>query len=171
MNKKKLILIIIIFLVCIIGLSLFFIIYFNNRSNETAAVNLYKKMIDVIVSENSGLIENSEYISFDTEKLMDPLNGRRLTKKSINEILDYCKRYNEVVYEKKYDELLSEGLGNETKLDGCLITISLFSRTFNKGTINTKIYSGNLGSSMSTYYINYNDESWEYKDSGQKVSS
>lgn len=171
MNKKVKISIYIIVIVCIINLSYILIIHFNNRSNENAAITLYKEMIDVIVSENSELIENVKYISLDTRNIKDPLNGEVISEKGLNEILYYAKKYNVVVYRKNYDELLNEGLGNETKLDGCLITISLFSRSFNKGTIYSKIYFGNLGSSMSKYYINYKNKFWEYKDSGEKVQS
>lgn len=169
MNNKKLIIGIILVILIVIIFS--FINYFSNRINEIAAVNLYKEIIDLTVLENKGLTNDAEYISLDINTLVDPLSSKRLSDNSINEIVSYCKKHNEKVLKKGYEQLISEGLGDSTKLKGVLISINLRSKSFNTAIITSKIYSGNLGSSMVSYKIKYNGNSWSYSENGEKVQS
>jgi hypothetical protein len=166
MSNKKIIFSIILIIIFVISF-----VYFINRSNENAAINLYKEIIDLTVLENSGLSQNAEYISLDTTKLVDPLNDKKLSDNSIDKLVKYCEKYSDKVYEKNYQELVNDGLGDNTSLKGYLISITLTSKSFNNGTINSKIYKGNQGSSMTKYNIKYNNNSWIYEESGEKVQS
>ncbi len=165
-NKKLTFSIILILLVIIFIISIF---YFINRSNESAATALYKEIIDLTMSKDNSLSQNVEYISLDTDNLVDPLTGKKLSYNYINEIVKYCEKYNSIVYQKDYQELLNDGLGDNTSLKGCLISIDLESKSFNSGTINSKIYKGNLASLMSKYNIKYSNNSWTYEDTGDQI--
>jgi len=171
MKIKRISLIVIFIVVLIIcAISIIYIIN-QNRNDENAAINLYKKIIDLTISENGGLSENNEYISLVVNDIVDPLNGQKFSSDARQELLNYCKKYNGTIYEKDHKELLEDGLGDDVKLKGCLITITLSSKSNNKATIYSKIYKGNMGSSMSKYYIKYNNKVWTYEDSGDKVQS
>lgn len=165
-NKKRLSIITIILLIiaiAVIAISTFVIYNKQKVGNEDAAIQLYKDLIDTISNEIS---ENDEYISIEFGKVLDPLNRKSLSKQAKDEILNYCKKYKDIVYNKNKDELISSGLGTNEKLDGILIELNVTSVSYNKAVISINHYKANLSAGGTKYTAKYKNKKWVISDTG-----
>ena len=153
MNKKIFILLIVLILIIIL-LSVVFIIFCNkkNEGNEIAAINLYEELIDKILENR--VYESDNYISIDTTSFIDPLNNNILSESAQTEILDYCRKYNKVIYKSSDIDLKDESL------EGVKITFNI--RKKKKETINIDVncYRSNLGSGGREYICTYSNNTW-----------
>lgn len=168
-NKKRRLSIITLFLLTITlamvvtGISASFIYKKQQAGNEAAAIKLYEDLIDKI---SNNIFDNDEYISIQFKRVLDPLNKKTLSKQAKNEILNYCKKYKDTVYNKTAEELISSGLGVEGNLDGILINLNVVSVSYNQAKISVSYYKANLGAGGTTYIVKYKNNKWEIYDSG-----
>lgn len=169
--KRKIFLIIIVLIILLFTSLILYNNYKNSVSNETAAVDLYKKLIDIAISSDGGISNECEYISVLVNDFVDPLNGTVISQNAKQEILDYCKKYNKVIYDKTYQELIDSDDTNIEDKKGYLIKIIMTFKNNNKATLNVMKYYDNFSSSMSQYIIEYINESWKYTDTGSKVQT
>lgn len=160
-NKKRLSIITIVILIIsitVITISAFVIYSKQKNGNEAAAIQLYKDLIDTMAED---ITESDEYISIEFGRVLDPLNKKTLSKQAKDEILNYCKKYKDIVYNKTAEELVSSGLGEDGKLDGILIKLNITSVSYNKATISVSYYKANLGAGGISYTVKYKNNKWE----------
>lgn len=170
---KKYFIIIIIIFVFLIGFGL--VMYMDNKKaeegNELLTVEMYKNVIDNILKDNKMLFENTEYISIDTAKLKDPMNGKVFSKESNKKIVQYLNKYSNIILEKNRDELINEGLGDEEGLKGTLITINVTTVNKSKPSITVNVYKANQGSSSQEYNLKLEKNAWKIESSNFSIQS
>ncbi len=160
MNKKNIIVIILIIIILICAA--FFISFTNNNNNnlsdESAAINLYKNLIDKYLQDTIILQSNYNCILIDTEKFEDPLNNNALSNASKSEVLNHCKKYNIDFYDKQKNE----------SLDGVTITFDI-----SKKNIIDVIVKNYFNKSISgrNYICEYNSGVWHIKNGNIAWSS
>lgn len=175
-NSRKIIVVIIsvVLIISAVVAGIFIIdnIRANRGNNEDATIAVYKELIDVLASRNENFAGNSvRYVSIETSKLVSLSDGYELSDEAKKEIVEYLKKYNETVYTMNREDLIRNKLGDEGKLSGYYINISVSSLKGRKAVVNVGHYIGNLGSSFAKYYLTFKDGKWSYEDSGEYVVS
>ena len=152
---------IIIFVIIAILFCIFVLYKFKLNGNESAAIKLYNLIIDETLKNDLG--NNYEYLSIYLDKTLDPLNKKELSDYAKKEILKYEKKYNEVIYDKSKDELLSVNNDTTHNLNGIYISIStdVNSLSHNKAIINVVYSVGRQNSNMRNYLVEYSNNSWK----------
>lgn len=143
---------------------------------ENKAVNMYKKILEDLIKQDSALNENAKFIAIDFEKFStnykdryeeDKDYRRNLSPNEKQAIIDFCKQYNENVIEANFEKLKEQGHFNEeTKsLDGILISVEQIETIKeDKAVIRISKYRSALGAIMPKYELNLvNDYYWELK--------
>lgn len=147
--KIKSIVIVIIFLILIVILAIVELnLYKNNKSNESAAILLYKEIIDKIFALNKDIISKTENVYINVDELIDPLNGNLLSNNSKIVINNYCKDYCKI---------------NNSKDTNYSINIHQFSKFSNKVSFNIMVKYGS-SSQMISYTAEYINNSWKLQD-------
>lgn len=142
---------------------------------ENKTVNMYKKILEDLIKQDSALNENAKFIAIDFESFLTHYKERHENKEyyrslSQNEkqaILDFCKQYNENVIESNFEKLKEQGHFNEkTKsLDGILISVDKIETIKeDKAVLRMSKYRSAMGSIMPKYELNLiNDYYWDLK--------
>lgn len=143
---------------------------------ENKAVNMYKKILEDLIKQDSALNENAKFIAIDFEKFStnykdryeeDKNYRRNLSPNEKQAIIDFCKQYNENVIEANFEKLKEQGYFNEeTKsLDGILISVEQIETIKeDKAVIRISKYRSALGAIMPKYELNLiNDYYWDLK--------
>lgn len=159
-------------IVILIGVS--FIVVFNNTFKKTEEkeipeaqiVNLYKNLIDLIMNEEQSMNTNAKYIALDLNSF------KLLSEESYQEILEYTKKYHEVVYKASFADLEASGKFNKENLsiEGILLTINNFKIEGNEISLELMKYRSGLGSIGSEYVATYKNEKWNIESKGSWVS-
>lgn len=166
MKSKKFIIFISVFFILIacICTALYCLDKNTVKEDEKAAIELYKKLIDLTIRQNSTLSLNARYISVYVNNFVDPLNGKRISEDGKQELLKYFEKHNSTVYNKTCEELIEMKLGSENALYGSSITANILF----KGTLSLRIYRAINGASTTTYNIKYEKGIWFYEDSDSR---
>lgn len=140
MAKKNIVIILIIILALTSSIFLYF---YSNKSSfdEKTSVKLYKSLIDKYISSSIKLNNTYDYFFIDISTLNNLSDNKNLSKKSIDEILLYCQKYD------KYNPL-------ERKEDLIIKKIYFDVVKINKNTVSINL-NYNIKNSKSTGGINY----------------
>lgn len=119
----------------------------------------YRVALDELMSTDTALNENMEYISLDFAK---DLPIKDSDKKSIEDYLQ--SKYNVKIYNLTYDELIEEGLSeqSESTLKGILLKIEKQEKqSDNNITIEVSKYRSNEGALSAKITLTYEDGQWK----------
>lgn len=136
---------------------------------ENKTINMYKKILEDLIKQDSALNENAKFIAIDFENFLTYHKDRyakedQLRSLSPNEkqaLLDFCKQYNENVIEASFEELKEQGHFNEEtmSLDGILITVNKTEIIKeDKAILRMSKYRSALGAIMPKYELNLENE-------------
>lgn len=153
--KKKIILCIIIVIIITLGILCYISITSKNLKDEKSAIKLYKDLIDIIASKHS--TPQDEFLSISFDNVLDPLSKEKLSDSAKTEILNYSKKYNSVVYDKRKEELINE---ENTNLPKLIISFSYSNFSYKKATVSVHYYIANQSSGMQTFVIKYTKNGW-----------
>lgn len=142
---------------------------------ENKTVNMYKKILEDLIKQDSALNANAKFIAIDFENFLAHHKDRyakedQYRSLSLNEkqlLLDFCKQYNENVIESNFEKLKEQGYFNEEtmSLDGILIAVDKTETIKeNKAILRISKYRSALGAIMPKYELNLiNDYYWNLK--------
>lgn len=142
---------------------------------ENKTINMYKKILEDLIKEDSVLNENARFIAIDFENFLTHHKDRyskedqlrSLSQSEKQALLDFCKQYNENVIEASFEELKDQGYFNEEtrSLDGILITVdNTETIKGNKAILRMSKYRSALGAIMPKYEVDLiNDYYWNLK--------
>ena len=162
--KKIRLIFIFLFIILIISISVFLRIYINN-GNETASIKLYQDLINKILNNKDTNTFTFNFISIYTNSLIDLLTNKQLSDNSKNEILNYCKKYNNTVYDKNSEQL------NNNPNEGLIITIPINKKNRNTVNILVNYYTSNFGNGRNGYNCNFTHNVWNITDISTSWSS
>ncbi|MBT2283438.1 hypothetical protein J7E78_07795 [Paenibacillus polymyxa] len=119
----------------------------------------YRMALEELISTDTALNENMEYISLDFDKEI-PLKD--FDKKSIEDYLH--SKYNAKIYNLTYEELIEEGLSeqSENTLKGILLKIEKQEKeSDNNIAIDVSKYRANEGSLSAKITLTYEEGKWK----------
>ena len=135
-------------------------------------VEMYKKILDDLINQDSAINEGAKFIAIDFTNFLayhkDGNDGssqlRNLSTNEKNQLLDYCKKYNENVIEATMEELKEKGYFNEKNmyLQGILITVTNTEKVeFDKAILSLQKYRGGLAAVFLKYELTLvNNDYW-----------
>ena len=134
-------------------------------------VEMYKKILDDLINQDSAINEGAKFIAIDFTNFLayhkDGNDGssqlRNLSTNEKNQLLDYCKKYNENVIEATMEELKEKGYFNEKNmyLQGILITVTNTEKVeFDKAILSLQKYRGGLAAVFSKYELTLVDNDY-----------
>jgi len=135
-------------------------------------VDMYKTIIDNLMTNNNAIYLEDKYISLDVKSLKAPAeNGHEyatLTGKEQNELLEYCKKYHAEVKNLSIEELKEQGFnkGDETfiSLEGALLGVTEIEKlTEDKAVIWFQSFHTGMGAIMQKYELKYKNGEWKIK--------
>lgn len=142
---------------------------------ENKTVNMYKKILEDLINQDSALNENAKFIAIDFENFIGHHKDRysnedqirKLSEKEKQTLLDFCKQYNKNVIEANFEKLKEQGYFNEEtmSLEGILISVDKVETIKeNKAVLRVSKYRSGLGAVMPKYELKLVDEYyWELK--------
>lgn len=142
---------------------------------ENKTVNMYKKILEDLIKQDSALNTDAKFIAIDFENFLayhkdgyskeDQL--RSLSQNEKQALLDFCKQYNENVIEASFEQLKEQGHFNEEtmSLEGILITVNKTETIKeNNAILRMSKYRSALGAIMPKYELDLiNDYYWNLK--------
>ena len=134
-------------------------------------VEMYKKILDDLINQDSAINEGAKFIAIDFTNFLayhkDGNDGssqlRNLSTNEKNQLLDYCKKYNENVIEATMEELKEKGYFNEKNmyLQGILITVTNTEKVeFDKAILSLQKYRGGLAAVFPKYELTLVDNDY-----------
>lgn len=134
-------------------------------------VEMYKKILDDLINQDSAINEGAKFIAIDFTNFLayhkDGNDGnsqlRNLSTNEKNQLLDYCKKYNENVIETTMEELKEKGYFNEKNmyLQGILITVTNTEKVeFDKAILSLQKYRGGLAAVFPKYELTLVDNDY-----------
>lgn len=134
-------------------------------------VEMYKKILDDLINQDSAINEGAKFIAIDFTNFLayhkDGYDGssqlRNLSPNEKNQLLDYCKKYNENVIEATMEELKEKGYFNEKNmyLQGILITVTDTEKIeFDKAILSLQKYRGGLAAVFPKYELTLVDNDY-----------
>jgi|GEM_PF-3956982 hypothetical protein len=134
-------------------------------------VEMYKKILDDLINQDSAINEGAKFIAIDFTNFLayhkDGNDGssqlRNLSTNEKNQLLDYCKKYNENVIEATMEELKEKGYFNEKNmyLQGILITVTNTEKVeFDKAILSLQKYRGGLAAVFPKYEVTLVDNDY-----------
>ena len=134
-------------------------------------VEMYKKILDDLINQDSAINEGAKFIAIDFTNFLayhkDGNDGssqlRNLSTNEKNQLLDYCKKYNENVIEATLEELKEKGYFNEKNmyLQGILITVTNTEKVeFDKAILSLQKYRGGLAAVFPKYELSLVDNDY-----------
>lgn len=134
-------------------------------------VEMYKKILDDLINQDSAINEDAKFIAIDFTNFLayhkDRYDGssqlRNLSTNEKNQLLDYCKKYNENVIEATMEELKEKGYFNEKNmyLQGILITVTNTEKVeFDKAILSLQKYRGGLAAVFPKYELTLVDNDY-----------
>ena len=134
-------------------------------------VEMYKKILDDLINQDSAINEGAKFIAIDFTNFLayhkDGNDGssqlRNLSTNEKNQLLDYCKKYNENVIDATMEELKEKGYFNEKNmyLQGILITVTNTEKVeFDKAILSLQKYRGGLAAVFSKYELTLVDNDY-----------
>lgn len=145
-------------------------------------VEMYKKILDDLINQDSAINEDAEFIAIDFTKFLayhkDRHDGgsqlRSLSPNEKKELLEYCKKYNENVIEATMEELKEKGYFDQKNLylQGILITATDIEKIeFDKAVLSLEKYRGGLAAVFPEYELTLVDNDyWELKVLSMAIS-
>lgn len=134
-------------------------------------VEMYKKILEDLINQDSAINEGAKFIAIDFTNFLayhkDGNDGssqlRNLSTNEKNQLLDYCKKYNENVIEATMEELKEKGYFNEKNmyLQGILITVTNTEKVeFDKAILSLQKYRGGLAAVFPKYELTLVDNDY-----------
>lgn len=134
-------------------------------------VEMYKKILEDLINQDSAINEGAKFIAIDFTNFLayhkDGNDGssqlRNLSTNEKNQLLDYCKKYNENVIEATMEELKEKGYFNEKNmyLQGILITVTNTEKVeFDKAILSLQKYRGGLAAVFPKYEVTLVDNDY-----------
>lgn len=134
-------------------------------------VEMYKKILDDLINQDSAINKGAKFIAIDFTNFLayhkDGNDGssqlRNLSTNEKNQLLDYCKKYNENVIEATMEELKENGYFNEKNmyLQGILITVTNTEKVeFDKAILSLQKYRGGLAAVFPKYELTLVDNDY-----------
>lgn len=134
-------------------------------------VEMYKKILDDVINQDSAINQGAKFIAIDFTNFLayhkDGYDGssqlRNLSPNEKNQLLDYCKKYNENVIEATMEELKEKGYFNEKNiyLQGILITVTNTEKIeFDKAILSLQKYKGGLAAVFPKYELTLVDNDY-----------
>ena len=134
-------------------------------------VEMYKKILDDLINQDSAINEDAKFVAIDFTNFLayhkDRYDGssqlRNLSTNEKNQLLDYCKKYNENVIEATMEELKEKGYFNEKNmyLQGILITVTNTEKVeFDKAILSLQKYRGGLAAVFPKYELTLVDNDY-----------
>lgn len=134
-------------------------------------VEMYKKILDDLLNQDSAINEGAKFIAIDFTNFLayhkDRYDGssqlRNLSTNEKNQLLDYCKKYNENVIEATMEKLKEKGYFNEKNmyLQGILITVTNTEKVeFDKAILSLQKYRGGLAAVFPKYELTLVDNDY-----------
>lgn len=134
-------------------------------------VEMYKKILDDLINQDSAINEGAKFIAIDFTNFLayhkDGNDGssqlRNLSTNEKNQLLDYCKKYNENVIEATMEELKEKGYYDEKNiyLQGILIKVNETEKIeFDKAILSLQKYRGGLAAVFSKYELTLVDNDY-----------
>lgn len=134
-------------------------------------VEMYKKILEDLINQDSAINEGAKFIAIDFTNFLayhkDGNDGssqlRNLSTNEKNQLLDYCKKYNENVIEVTMEELKEKGYFNEKNmyLQGILITVTNTEKVeFDKAILSLQKYRGGLAAVFPKYELTLVDNDY-----------
>ena len=134
-------------------------------------VEMYKKILDDLLNQDSAINEGAKFIAIDFTNFLayhkDRYDGssqlRNLSPNEKNQLLDYCKKYNENVIDATMEELKEKGYFNEKNmyLQGILITVTNTEKVeFDKAILSLQKYRGGLAAVFPKYELTLVDNDY-----------
>lgn len=134
-------------------------------------VEMYKKILEDLINQDSAINEGAKFIAIDFTNFLayhkDGNDGssqlRNLSTNEKNQLLDYCKKYNENVIESTMEELKEKGYFNEKNmyLQGILITVTNTEKVeFDKAILSLQKYRGGLAAVFPKYELTLVDNDY-----------
>lgn len=134
-------------------------------------VDMYKKILEDLINQDSAINEGAKFIAIDFTNFLayhkDGNDGssqlRNLSTNEKNQLLDYCKKYNENVIEATMEELKEKGYFNEKNmyLQGILITVTNTEKVeFDKAILSLQKYRGGLAAVFPKYELTLVDNDY-----------
>ena len=178
MNKKVLIIGAIV-LVIIILLIVGFVLINNykkpeiERNHDVKLQAMYQTLIDKLYEESNDFYSNVSYIALDLDGIEEVVKRDNVNIKKFNiipnnnqkeNLLNYCKKYNEDVMNAGFDELKAQVLYNEKLMciSGVLIYISSIEKiSTNEVILNVVKYRSSEGAKWLRCKMQYEDNSWK----------
>lgn len=136
---------------------------------ENKTVNMYKKILEDLINQDSALNSNAKFIAIDFDNFItyhkdrysNEDQRRGLSQNEKQEILDFCKQYNDNVIEANFEKLKEQGYFNEEtmSLEGILISVDEVETVKeNKAVLRVSKYRSGLGAVMPKYELKLVDE-------------
>ena len=136
--------------------------YIKIEEVKNYTVEMYKKILEDLINQDSAINEGAKFIAIDFTNFLayhkDGNDGssqlRNLSTNEKNQLLDYCKKYNENVIEATMEELKEKGYFNEKNmyLQGILITVTNTEKVeFDKAILSLQKYRGGLAAVFPKY--------------------
>lgn len=134
-------------------------------------VEMYKKILDDLINQDSAINEDAKFVAIDFTNFLayhkDRYDGssqlRNLSTNEKNQLLDYCKKYNENVIEATMEKLKEKGYFNEKNmcLQGILITVTNTEKVeFDKAILSLQKYRGGLAAVFPKYELTLVDNDY-----------
>lgn len=136
---------------------------------------MYQSMMDALYEEGGEFYSNVSYIALDLDGIEEIIEKYNVNIKKFNiipndkqkeNILNYCKKYNDDVMNAGFDELKAQGLYNEKymSIGGVLIYISSIDEVSkNKVVLNANKYRASEGALYLKLEMQYDGSDWEVK--------
>lgn len=145
--------------------------YIKIEEVKNYTVEMYKKILDDLINQDSAINEGAKFIAIDFTNFLayhkDGNDGssqlRNLSTNEKNQLLDYCKKYNENVIEATMGELKEKGYFNEKNmyLQGILITVTNTEKVeFDKAILSLQKYRGGLAAVFPKYELTLVDNDY-----------
>ena len=145
--------------------------YTKMEEVKNYTVEMYKKILDDLINQDSAINEGAKFIAIDFTNFLayhkDGNDGssqlRNLSTNEKNQLLDYCKKYNENVIEATMEELKEKGYFNEKNmyLQGILITVTNTEKVeFDKAILSLQKYRGGLAAVFPKYEVTLVDNDY-----------
>ena len=145
-------------------------------------VEMYKKILDDLINQDSAINEGAKFIAIDFTKFLayhkDEYDGstqlRNLSPNEKKALLEYCKKYNENVIEVTMEELKEKGYFDQKNLylQGILITATDIEKIeFDKAVLSLEKYRGGLAAVFPKYELTLVDNDyWDLKVLSMAIS-
>ena len=145
--------------------------YTKIEEEKNYIVEMYKKILDDLINQDSAINEGAKFIAIDFTNFLayhkDGNDGssqlRNLSTNEKNQLLDYCKKYNEDVIEATMEELKEKGYYDEKNmyLQGILIKVNETEKIeFDKAILSLQKYRGGLAAVFPKYELTLVDNDY-----------